>query len=443
MSRLEDRYRRLLRWYPLAWRLQNGEALIGTALDAAEAEGRTRPALAEAREMILHGLAQRATVRVALSAAVTALLCAVASQVVVITSADTVGQWGGGWIPLALGTLSALLQTVALLALLRHSGRMHPGRFVPVLLVAAVAWSFAFLAAWSWSVGFDRADAGLPPAPFTDGLGLFLLGGRVLGGAAAGAVVSEMGLSLPRTARAAAVAVAVIAAPPVLGPAMMLPSAGVLPSLVLIIFCVRKMAAPAALPTAAPATPLVNSARPLTRRSRAILLVSAVFGLASVVFALTGAGIMPAIDSTRAMQMGLASGALSGIPLLCVGATRLAARRPVRRAPIWCATILIVTAVALEAALALTGAGAGGDFPWAAVVPAAAGMGLLTWALAPVSRGARVVLAAAVSVASLFPLWFALTAAGLLLPPLAAIVGVRGLAAQRGRLRVPAESALP
>ncbi|MEV7620600.1 hypothetical protein AB0N59_10710 [Microbacterium sp. NPDC089321] len=301
--------------------------------------------------------------RVALSAAVVALLCAAASQAVVITSVETVGQWGCGWIPPALATLSALLQTVALLALLRHSGRVHPGRFVPVLLVAASAWSFAFLAAWSWSIGFDRADAGLPRTPFSEGLGLLLLCGWALGGVAAAAVVSELGSTLPRTARTAAAAVAGIAAPAVLGPAMTLPSAGALPSLVLIIFCVRKMAIPAALATAAPAMPITHTARPLTTSSGAVLLGSAAVGLASVAFALNGGGLMPAIDSTRAMQIGLASGALSGIPLLWIGATRLAARHPAGRMPIWCATALIIAAVAVEAATALSGAGRSGDAP--------------------------------------------------------------------------------
>ncbi|GAA2891970.1 hypothetical protein [Microbacterium esteraromaticum] len=443
MTRLEDRYRRLLRWYPLAWRLQNGEALIGTALDAAEAEARTRPTVAEAREMILHGIAHRATVRAALSAAVLALLCTAASQVVAVTSIETVGQWGGGWIPLALGTLSSLLQSVTLLALLRHAGRMHPGRFAPVLLVAAAAWSFAFLAAWSWSIGFDRADAGLPHTPFTEGLGLLLLCGWVLGGVAAATLISELGHALPRTARTAAAAVAGIAAPPLFGSAAMLPSAGVLPSLILIVFCVRRMTVPAALATTAPAVPFTHAARPFTHSSRAILLATAILGLASVVFALAGGGLVPAIDATRAMQIGLASGALSGIPLLGIGATRLVDRHPARRVPIWCATALLVAAVAVEAAIALSGAGGSGDVPWAAVAPAAAGVGLLTWALTPVSLGARLVLDVAVSAASLFPLWFALTAVGLLLPPLAAIVAVRAIAARRRQTRARAHPALP
>lgn len=434
MSTLEDRYRRLLRWYPRPWRRQNGEALIGTALDAAEAEARTRPTVAEMREMILHGVAQRATVRVALGAAVMALLCAAVSQVVLLTSIETVAQWGGGWIPLALGALSSLLQTTALLALMRHSGRMHPGRFAPVLLFSAAAWAFAFLSAWSWSTGFDRADTGLAHTPFTAGLGLFLLCGWILGGVAVATVVLDLGRSLPAAPRATAAFVAGAAIPLVLGPTTMVASAGMLSSLGLIAVCARTMTvrpASATLPRAEAATALPHSGQPLTQTSRVIVLASAVSGLASVVFALTGGTIVPVIDSTRAMQIGLAAGALSGIPLMCIGATRLAQRHPVRRIAIWRGVMLVGAGVTVEAAYALSGAGASGEIPWAAVASAAAGLGLLTWALVPVSGGIRLVLAAAVSAASFFPLWFALTAAGLLFPPIAAIVAAHALATRR------------
>jgi hypothetical protein len=60
MSELENQYRRALRWYSGAWRRHNGEALLSTLIDAAEADGRTRALSAERRNLALNGLRERA-----------------------------------------------------------------------------------------------------------------------------------------------------------------------------------------------------------------------------------------------------------------------------------------------------------------------------------------------------------------------------------------------
>jgi len=386
--------------------------------------------------MVLQGIAQRATVRAALGAAVVAALCAVAGQLVPIIAIGTVAHWGGGWIPLGLTALSALLQTAALLALLRKTGRLTPGRFAPLLIAAAAAWALAFLCAWSWSVGFDRADAGLIPTPFTAGLGVFALCAWLLGGVVVAAVVAELGGSLPRGLRAAAAVVAGAVVPLALGPFAVFPAAGVLSSLVIIVFCVRT--APSGADPAPALTPRHTVAAPLSRRGGVVALACAVVGTAAVLFAFLGSGIVVGIDGTRAMQIGLAAGALSGIPLLGIAASRLAARCPAHRLAIGGAIALLIIGVALDAAYALSGAGADGDLPWAALLPAAAGIGLLTWAHVRGSRGLRLMLAATASAAAFLPLWLALTAAGLLVPPIALIVGVRAVAAGRRRGQVAA-----
>jgi hypothetical protein len=56
----EQSYRAALRWYPAQWRLENGEALIGTLMDAADAEGRTAPTRDELRDLRRSGLRTRA-----------------------------------------------------------------------------------------------------------------------------------------------------------------------------------------------------------------------------------------------------------------------------------------------------------------------------------------------------------------------------------------------
>jgi len=56
---LEAAYRRMLRWYPRSWRAANADVVLGTLLDAAEAEGRVRPRLAERLDLAANGLATR------------------------------------------------------------------------------------------------------------------------------------------------------------------------------------------------------------------------------------------------------------------------------------------------------------------------------------------------------------------------------------------------
>ncbi|PYD01274.1 hypothetical protein B4U78_006800 [Microbacterium esteraromaticum] len=441
MSTLEARYRRLLQWYPRPWREQNGEVLIGTALDAAEAEGRTRPAAVEILQMALHGIAERATVRVALATAIVALLCASATQVVLITSIGIVAQWGAGWLPLALGALSGILQTLSLLALLTCTGRMRPGRLVPIMLTASAAWALAFLTSWSWSVGFDRADAGLADTAFSGAFTALLGAGWALGGAVITSLVLELTHPLPRAAGYAAAGAAALVFPPVIGMTAVVPLVAALSSLALVVACVRMSVVPtgaqrshavdassARVPAASPAPAMATS---LSRRVGLVALACAVLGAASAAFAVAGGALTPMIDSTRAMQLGLAAGALTGIPLLWIAGVRLAARFPAHRLPVGGAIALLTAGVLMHAVDTLSGAASGGEPPWAALAPVATGVGLLVWVVSRVAALPRLLLAGAVAVAALVPLWPALMASGFLSPAIAGLVAVRALSASR------------
>ncbi|MFS2281106.1 hypothetical protein V2S04_09815 [Microbacterium sp. OR21] len=440
MSALEARYRRLLQWYPRPWREQNGEVLIGTALDAAEAEGRTRPAAVEILQMALHGIAERATVRVALVTAIVALLCASATQVVLITSIGIVAQWGVGWLPLALGALSGILQTLSLLALLTCTGRMRPGRLVPIMLTASAAWALAFLTAWSWSVGIDRADAGLADTAFSGAFTALLGAGWALGGAVITSLVLELTHPLPRAAGYAAAGAATLVFPPVIGMTAVVPLVAALTSLALVVACVRMSVVPtgaqrshavdasARVPAASPTPAMATS---LSRGVGLVALACAVLGAASAAFAVAGSALTPTIDSTRAMQLGLAAGALTGIPLLWIAGVRLAARFPAHRVPVGGAIALLTAGVLMHAVDTLSGAASGGEPPWAALAPVATGVGLLVWVVSRVAALPRLLLAGAVAVAALVPLWPALVASGFLSPAIAGVVAVRVLSASR------------
>jgi len=56
---LEHQYRRTLRWYPSSWRAQHEDAVIGTLLDVAEGENRSRPRLGEQLNLAANGLLTR------------------------------------------------------------------------------------------------------------------------------------------------------------------------------------------------------------------------------------------------------------------------------------------------------------------------------------------------------------------------------------------------
>jgi hypothetical protein len=58
-GQLERRYRRALRWYPHSWRNRNADVAVGTLLDVAEAEGRTRPRTGELVGLAASGVSAR------------------------------------------------------------------------------------------------------------------------------------------------------------------------------------------------------------------------------------------------------------------------------------------------------------------------------------------------------------------------------------------------
>jgi hypothetical protein len=56
----EESYRAALRWYPARWRRENGEVLVSTLLDAADADGRTEATAAELHSLRRSGLGAHA-----------------------------------------------------------------------------------------------------------------------------------------------------------------------------------------------------------------------------------------------------------------------------------------------------------------------------------------------------------------------------------------------
>jgi hypothetical protein len=60
MSDIENEYRRLLRWYPKAWRDENEDVVVGTFLESARDHRQTHSTASDRRSIMLAGLRQRA-----------------------------------------------------------------------------------------------------------------------------------------------------------------------------------------------------------------------------------------------------------------------------------------------------------------------------------------------------------------------------------------------
>ncbi|NLA10036.1 MAG: hypothetical protein GX871_07530, partial [Microbacteriaceae bacterium] len=300
----ERAYGRLLRWYPRAWRAEHGPALLGTMLDAAEAEGREHPSGAERRSAAMHGLGMRLDDRVALAAALAAIVVA------------AVGS--GLFLPLGAVSIVAAsavpwLTAVAFIALLRMRGLLAPPRAVATLSVTTLALALAFAASASWSVAFDAADAGLPGTWFSS-LWLAWFVAAWLVGASAIALLADGLLAaarVPTLARIGAGAVGGLVAAPIIGVSLVAPGlqAAVAFGTLLLVVRVGARRAPSGSAAAgagrapSPRAPRSPGAR---RAARLLSWLACGVALAGAAYAFTGPSWGWGADGTRAMADGIA-----------------------------------------------------------------------------------------------------------------------------------------
>lgn len=130
-TKLASRYQAALRWYPATWRDSNAEVLMGTLLDSAEADERTRPRAGELVNLAWSGLRERArqTVPVAVRnrAAAIALGLGTAMAAIEFFGLDWSVPWGGR-IPGIGGQLG-----------------YHFGPFASAAVVVELSWLLAFV----------------------------------------------------------------------------------------------------------------------------------------------------------------------------------------------------------------------------------------------------------------------------------------------------------
>ena len=363
----------LLRWYPRSWREEHGAVLLGVWQEVLQARGGSGLSRAEARSMRVHGLAERLSLPVAVGLAAAGLVC---------TALGLAGLFGLAQVPgasaervsivpalaqVSSAGLGPALVSSSALALLRRSGVVGAAGTVTAAACSLLAWGLAAVSALSWSVGFDRADAGEPPSAFSAAFPVFFSAAVAVGAAAATPVwngllrrVRDRRLRWP-VAAACAVPTALV-----LGLSAVNPGLWPVAAVVLLVVAHRlgdrrsnvptgrsarplpaapvrePRAAPVASSAGAPAAPL-----PLRRRAGALGALTAVLGVPCTAQALLGDPLGPSFGGFAglpAMNAGMAAGSLAAIPLV-VAVGLLATRR--RGRPLAVPTVALVGALVL------------------------------------------------------------------------------------------------
>ena len=184
-GRGDDSFRRLLRWYPIWWRVANGEVLLGTLRDQAEYENRTGPSRQEVLSAVINGLGTRLDARFALWSSVGAILLSAASWSLLMFGLSSI-PGAGGWIGIITTGVAPALTLAGLIALIRFRGWVGAARALLVLGVLTGALVLAAFAQLSWAQGFQLADAGLPQSGLAAVWGPLVVGGFILGAAGLG-----------------------------------------------------------------------------------------------------------------------------------------------------------------------------------------------------------------------------------------------------------------
>lgn len=308
-----------------------------------------------------HGLGARTTHRWAAGFAVTALLAFIGATGLLLSNAIMLP--GAGFVRLVLAVfIGPLASALSAVVLLHQAGRLSAPAALSTAASAVPACGLAALSAASWSVGFDEADAGLARSWFGSSTLLFFILGWVAGTASLVApVTSVLGKrgSPPRLLQSTFLAAPLAL---VLGALMLMaPMVGTLGAVVLLVVTLRHGSAqhPAARRETVPVAARTRTPTPAWTRRRdaaagAAALLTLIVGLGCAVFALTGSNWATALDSTRAMNLGLAAGALAAIPATVAAGMMLTPRfgSVMRWSALTCCASLIV-----EAAAQLLGAG--------------------------------------------------------------------------------------
>lgn len=424
---VEARFRAVLRWYPRAWREQNGEVLVATMLDAAEAEGRTAPSASDHGNAALHGTAARIDRRLALGASIAALVLSVVAGVLFVFFVPAPAGLDGV-LPALTTAVIPVLVAVGVIALLRERGTFSDAGALLAIAISALALIVGALSALSWSQGFDAADAGVQPTAFAAAWMPLAATGLVLGGAAVAVVVDAL-LRRSALARPVRLLIAIVSgacAAPLIGISLLTPYAAALAALgVLVAASVPRRESGDPVVSRIPVAP-GPAAAPRTVIS-SLAIASALIGLSGIVYAFSGSTWSPwASDGTVAMAQGMILLFVSGVPLLAAIGLLMVARGRVRAIHVW-GPVAMATASLAFMIVAYTRSPVWADMMLALVISSAFGGAAIAWWMIPRVHTAAVLLGGLSGL--LYATFFGMLVAPMLafaVPVLAILVAVLG-----------------
>lgn len=383
-TQLEAKFERLLRWYPRAWREENGEFLLAVLVEDARERGKTKPSPADAWSICAHGLAARSTPNATLGAAAAALAISLIPAISLFVGFTIEPAWLR-WLLASLHGFAGplLLFVTVLMYARRHGGVVSAPAAVTALGFWALHSAFAACARLSWSIGWDEANRSSLTENHATWFGdstLLWLGLAAATGILALSILFRWQLGWRRSRVEAWAGAAAISAACLVGlfVTTVMPITPLAAGVMLVLCALELGRESGALQT----SPSTNNIRPYANeptsqpqdgrrivqtrsltpqgRTRLVTLLvlaalTAVAGAFCAALALAGSAWSPAFrDSTHSMNRGLAFGCLTLIPLVCTGAWMLARRFGAR----WLAGgAFLVAALLLESASQWLGAG--------------------------------------------------------------------------------------
>lgn len=364
-----SKFERLLRWYPRAWREENGEFLLAVLEEDARERGKTKPTVADAWSMRAHGIAARATPRVTLGFAIATLVASLIPAVSIFVSYLI----EPAWVRFAISGLQVFTIVFLPFVMVLSFGRLHSGRVgAPAALTSLALWMLhsaaAACASLSWSIGWDEANNNMLPGATTTWFGdstFFWLAVAAALGTVSLSILFRGLLRWSRSSLEAWILSGIIS----VGCLIPLFISSVLPSilplaagvfLVLSAIDVSHQAAPTSAAGRAP-----RAARPVRSPERAsrsgliavliLAVATAVAGAFCVALSLGGSTWSSAFrDSTHSMNVGLGLGCLAAVPLVAASSWMLARRFGPRGLM---GGAFFVAALLLESASQFVGAG--------------------------------------------------------------------------------------
>ncbi len=319
----DDRYIRLLLWYPKAWRDTHGSVFLDTLREQSEHEGRTSPSRSESFAAMVNGLGLRLDARLAASLALAGIALVAISQLFFETW--TVIMWTGPQAllaaPITLTNMmfivyfgaTAMLVLGAVAPAARAYGLISGARAVLVLTLGSAALALATLAQYARAISMIPPDENAAPGLAAAWMGV-AAAAIVLGGVASWVYLDGLlgRIHLARLPRFGLAALATVILVPVVEFAIIDQQIWVAAGLVIVGLSLRSMDA---WPT--PYTSGTGS-RP-RRPVRWLAGVSAATGLFGLVYAISGASWSPlASDGTAAGAQAVVICLVGMLPLVVV-----------------------------------------------------------------------------------------------------------------------------